>query len=77
MSIYRIKGIKGEIVTTNLPSGDLAVSSPQTGPLEQLVFNICRWDGRRAPTYGGWLIPMDKSVEIQNKLAEKCIVVAK
>lgn len=77
MSIYKLQGEKGEIMTTALPSGDMAVSSPRAGPLEQIVFDICRWDGHRAPTYGGWIIPMNKVGAVKAKLAEKCTLVAK
>lgn len=60
MSIYVKEGVQGQICTTVLPSGDMAVSGPASGPLERIVFNLCRWDGRRNPKYGGWIVPAAK-----------------
>lgn len=57
MSIYVVPGIEGQIRTTTLPSGDMSVAGPSSGPLEQVVFDMCRWVGVKNPSYGGWIIP--------------------
>lgn len=75
MSIYRLNGVHGEIVTTALPSGDMAVSSPSNGPLEQIVFDVCRWDGKRNPSYEGWIVPHSKVGKIKAQQAEKCTLI--
>lgn len=76
MSIYVQPGVLGQIKTTSLPSGDLAVACPSSGPLEQLVFNICRWDGRRNQDYGGWIIPSSKAAKVRYALEQQCTKVA-
>ena len=48
-------GTEGKIRTVWLPSGDLAVSGPSSGPLEQIMFDICRWDGVRNTKHGDGL----------------------
>ena len=76
MSIYRIDGIEGQIITTTLPSGDVAIACPNSGPLEQIVFDLCRWSGRRNANYGGWIVPMSKAGYVKLRLAEHCKLVA-
>jgi hypothetical protein len=73
MSIFIVNGMDGQIRTTQLPSGDMAVAGPGSGPLEQIIFDICRWDGRRNPAYGGWIIPREYASRAYNKLLDRCI----
>lgn len=72
MSIFVVSGLDGQIKTTKLPSGDMAVSCSSSGPLEQIMFDICRWDGRRNPSYGGWIIPSEYSSRAYAKLMSRC-----
>lgn len=72
MSIYVKVGLPGQIKTTPLPSGDMVVAGPETGPLEQIMFSICRWDGLRRPAYGGWIIPSSRVGKIRSALASQC-----
>jgi len=72
MSIYVKHGVQGQIQTTHLPSGDMAVAGPTTGPLEQVMFDVCRWDGRRNPSYGGWIIPSSKIGKVRRMLEHLC-----
>lgn len=76
MSIYKINGDHGQVTTTMLPSGDLAVSCPSSGPLEQLVFSACRWHGRRAPNYGGWIVPSEHRWKVTKDLDRACIKIS-
>lgn len=76
MSIYVQTGVTGQIKTTSLPSGDMAVACPPAGPLEQLVFNICRWDCRRNQDYGGWIVPSSKAAQVRRALEQQCTKVA-
>jgi hypothetical protein len=72
MSIFCKDGVGGEIRTTTLPSGDVAVSCPTDGPLNQIVFNICRWDGRNNPAYGGWIVPKARAWKVRRDLEAQC-----
>lgn len=76
MSIYRMPDVLGEIVTTQLPSGDMAVRMPNSGPLEQLVFAICRHKGYRNSSYGGWIVPSSAIGGVRAALAARCTKVA-
>lgn len=77
MSIYTKPGVVGQIKTTTLPSGDMAVSGPSGGPLEQIIFNVCRFEGRRSPEYGGWIVPHAKAGRVAAALAHQCVVIAR
>lgn len=72
MSIYVKDGVQGQIRTTSLPSGDMAVSSPTSGPLEQIVFNLCRWSGRKNISHGGWIVPAAKAGIVRAALNQHC-----
>jgi hypothetical protein len=72
VSIFVVVGIEGQIVTTALPSGDMAVNSPASGPLNQLVFNICRYVAQRNQSYGGWIVPASKVGSVRLALSSKC-----
>lgn len=76
MSIFVVSGMDGQIKTTKLPSGDMSVSGPASGPLEQIMFDICRWDGRRNPSYGGWIIPSEYVSRAYAKLLNRCTKIA-
>lgn len=72
MSIYVKRGVNGQIKTTHLPSGDMAVSGPLSGPLEQIMFNACCRKGRRNPSHGGWIIPRASATGVSLTLGELC-----
>lgn len=76
MSIFVVDGEIGQIKTTVLPSGDLAVSGPATGRLSQILFNVCRWHGRRAPEYGGWIVPRARAGTALSALETQCKKIA-
>lgn len=76
MSIYVKDGVQGQIRTTVMPSGDMAISGPTSGPLEQVVFNICRRDGRRNTSYGGWIVPAAKVGSVRAALNHQCKKIA-
>lgn len=76
MSIFVVTGIDGQIRTSYLPSGDLAVSGPSVGTLEQIMFDICRWKGRKNPNYGGWIIPSASAGSVLARLSERCTKIA-
>ena len=77
MSIYTKPGVAGQIKTTTLPSGDMAVSAPVGGLLEQIIFNLCKFDGRRSTEFGGWIVPRSKAGKVAAALAHQCVVTAK
>ena len=64
MSIYTKPGVAGQIKTTTLPSGDMAVSAPVGGLLEQIIFNLCKFDGRRSTEYGEWKVHSAKDGKV-------------
>ena len=76
MSILIQPGVEGQIKTTNLPSGDMAVNGPSSGPLEQLMFEVCRWSGHRNPAYGGWIIPRNAAQRVLSALDQHCTKIA-
>lgn len=76
MSIFVITGVSGQIKTTALQSGDMAVAGPSTGPLEQIMFDICRWRGTRNADYGGWIIPRASVGQVLRALCERCTKIA-
>lgn len=55
MSIFTQPDFPGQIKTSGLPSGDMAVTAPSTGPLEQLMFAVCRERAYRN-LQGGWIV---------------------
>lgn len=60
MSIFMKEGEQGSIETWILPSGDLSVSGPASGPLEQIMFEACARHGTRfnpGNNRKGWTIP--------------------
>lgn len=77
MSIFYKPGVEGQIKTTHLPSGDMAVSGPSSGELEQIMFDACRWSGRRAPDYGGWIVPRSAVGRVLSSLASQCTQIAR
>jgi len=76
MSIFVLDGEVGQIKTTVLPSGDLAVSGPSTGSLSQILFDVCRWHGRHNPEYGGWIVPKAWSRTTLSALRSQCRQIA-
>ena len=73
MAIYVLVGEVGTIATTHLPSGDLQVSGPRVGQLEQVMFDICRWKGQTNNSYGGrWIIPKASAEAVEAALANRC-----
>jgi hypothetical protein len=76
MSIFVLDGVLGEIRTSTLPSGDVAVSCPDSGPLRQIANSVCQWDGYEAPTYGGWIVRKGKSWKLHKSLEERCRKIA-
>lgn len=76
MSIFVASGMDGQIKTTKLPSGDMSVSCSTSGALEQIMFNICHWDRRRNPNYGGWIIPSQHASRAYTKLLNRCTKIA-
>lgn len=76
MSIYVVAGMEGQIKTTTLPSGDMAVTGPVSGPLEKIIFDVCRWTGQRNPNYGGWIIPRTSIGRVMTALNSCCNKIA-
>lgn len=76
MSIFAVPGITGQIKTTHLPSGDMAVSGPGSGPLEQIMYEACHWSGRRNAKYGGWIIPHKSASKVVYALKIRCTTIA-
>lgn len=76
MSIFVVSGMSGQIKTTALQSGDMAVSGPSTGPLEQIMFDVCRWRGTRNAAYGGWIIPRASVGQVLRSLSDRCTKIA-
>lgn len=76
MSIFAVPGVMGQIKTTHLPSGDMAVSGPTSGPLEQVMYEVCHWSGRRNPQYGGWIIPHGSTSKVLYALKSRCTTIA-
>lgn len=72
MGLFSVAGVAGQIRTTWLPSGDLAVAGPTAGALEQLMFEVCRWSGRRNADYGGWIIPSAAAERVMRGLRSRC-----
>lgn len=76
MSIFVVDGEIGQIKTTVLPSGDLAVAGPSSGRLSQILFEVCRWHGRRDPEYGGWIVPRSWAGTALSALNRQCRKIA-
>lgn len=76
MSIFVVSGMDGQIKTTKLPSGDMSVSCSSSVSLEQIMFDICHWDGRRNPSYGGWIIPSEYASRVYANLLNRCTKIA-
>ena len=72
MSIFTKAGVVGQIKTTHLPSGDMAVSGPSSGPLEQIMYDVCHWSGRRNPDYGGWIVPRNAVNGVLSAFGQRC-----
>ncbi|QPF75000.1 hypothetical protein G8A07_20165 [Roseateles sp. DAIF2] len=72
MGIYIKPGVPGQIRTAHLASGDMTIIGPASGALEQVVFDVCRWDGKRNPVYGGWTIPAAKVDKVRIALESQC-----
>lgn len=76
MSIFVVSGLDGQIKTTALPSGDMSVSGPASGPLEQIMYDACRWSGKRNPSHGGWIIPKASVDRVRRALSDRCTMLA-
>jgi hypothetical protein len=77
VSIFALDGVTGQIKTSLLPSGDMAVACPTSGPLEQVVFDACRYSGRRNPDYGGWIVPSSKKNAVHASIEARCRLISK
>lgn len=77
MSIFVLPGEDGSITTTSLPSGDVAVRGPVRGPLEQLMYEVCHWHGRRNPQYGGWIVPATSAGSMMRNLESRATKISK
>lgn len=75
MSIFVVPGVSGEIKTTTLPSGDMAVFSPSVGVLERLTFDVCRWSGKQDKDYG-WIVPRAHAGRVLIALKSRCNMIA-
>lgn len=75
MSIFKQNGVDGQITTSILPSGDMAVTAPFSGPLEELMFAVCRNRGYRNPQ-GGWIVKSTHVAAARAVFASACITVA-
>lgn len=77
MSIFKLDCVKGTIATGRLPSGDMTVSGPTQGPLEQVIFDVCRrFKGQKNASYGGWIIPHKDAATVEDALAVRCIKIS-
>jgi len=77
LSIYKLYGEDGNIVTTKLPSGELAISSPPVGPLEQLVYALCNRRGYRiSQSPYRWIVKPEHVVAATIEFQRKCITVS-
>lgn len=76
MSIFVVSGMDGQIKTTKLPSGNMSVSCSSSGALEQIMFDICHWDGRRNQSYGGWISLSEYASRVYAKLLNHCTKIA-
>lgn len=77
MAIYSLPGRKDQIVTTELPSGDVRVTRPWRGPLEQIAFMACKEHGDPSGRDGrDWIVRADKARAFHASLALQCVVVA-
>jgi hypothetical protein len=75
MSIFVKSGESGKIETWCLPSGDLSVSGPVSGALEQIMFEVCGSSGvRSTPGHGkkGWIVPARLKAAVQEALECRC-----
>jgi len=75
MSIFQQPDVPGQIKTSALPSGDMAVTAPSAGPLEQLMFKVCRDRGYRNPQ-GGWIVKSQHVNAARDAFRLACITVA-
>jgi hypothetical protein len=79
MSIFVKSGINGQIKTWPLPSGDLSVTGPASGPLEQIMFEACGRSGIRSNAGGtskGWIIPSRTRSAVIAALKSRCIKIS-
>lgn len=74
MGIFKQHGVDGQITTTSLPSGDMAITAPCAGPLEELMFAVCRDRGYRDP-YGGWIVKSIHVTAAKAAFESSCITV--
>lgn len=74
MSIFKQNGVDGRITTIGLPSGDMAVTAPFSGPLEGVMFAVCRTRGYRNP-HGGWIVKSTHVAAAKAAFASACIAV--
>lgn len=75
MSIFVKSGVSGQIKTWSLPSGDLSVSGPIAGPLEQIMFEVCGRSGVRSNASGGsksWIVPARARDTVIAALESRC-----
>ena len=75
MSIFVKSGESGKIETWSLPSGDLSVSGPVAGALEQIMFELCGSSGvRSTPGHGkkGWIVPAREKATVLAGLECRC-----
>lgn len=79
MSIFVKSGVSGQIKTWPLPNGDLSVSGPFTGPLEQIMFDVCGRSGVRSNDGGaikGWIVPARARDAVMAGLESRCIKIS-
>lgn len=79
MSILVRSGVSGQIKTWALPSGDLSVSGPIAGPLEQIMFDVCGRSGTRSKDGGatkGWIVPARARGAVMAGLESRCIKIS-
>ena len=79
MSIFVKSGINGQIKTWPLPSGDLSVTGPASGPLEQIMFEVCGRSGVRSNASDaskGWTIPARARDTVIAALESRCIKIS-
>lgn len=79
MSIFVKSGISGQIKTWARPSGDLSVTGPASGPLEQIMFEVCGRSGVRSNAGGaskGWTIPSRERDAVMAALESRCIKIS-
>jgi len=79
MSIFVTSGVSGQIKTWRLPSGDLSVTGPLSGPLEQIMFEVCGRTGAKSNgNVGckGWIVPARSAEATVAALEKRCIKIS-